>query len=117
MERGPHLVEYMPIGSHHTWFGLLFVKGIFGVLALALPLTWTILVLARWSGHTVAARVGLQMLILIFVYTFAENLEILSYLYWPALVVIGLGLRDAHRASQIPQDMTSCSDMQGVPAG
>ena len=21
---GPHLVEYMPIGSHHTWFGLLF---------------------------------------------------------------------------------------------
>ena len=27
VERGPHLVEYMPIGSHHTWNGLLFVKG------------------------------------------------------------------------------------------
>ena len=26
VERGPHYVEYMPIGSHHTWYGLLFVK-------------------------------------------------------------------------------------------
>lgn len=26
VERGPHFVEYMPIGSHHTWYGLLFVK-------------------------------------------------------------------------------------------
>ncbi|MFT5176817.1 MAG: hypothetical protein ACI8W7_005015, partial [Gammaproteobacteria bacterium] len=23
VERGPHLVEFMPIGSHHTWYGLL----------------------------------------------------------------------------------------------
>lgn len=38
VEQGPHLVEYMPIGSHHTWFGLLFVKGFVGVIALAFPM-------------------------------------------------------------------------------
>ena len=27
VEKGPHHVEGMPIGSHHTWLGLLFVKG------------------------------------------------------------------------------------------
>ena len=38
VERGPHLVEYMPIGSHHSWYGLLFVKGLLGLVALALPM-------------------------------------------------------------------------------
>ena len=32
VERGPHLVEFMPIGSHHTWYSLLFVKGSSGAL-------------------------------------------------------------------------------------
>jgi len=27
VETGTHLVEFMPIGSHHNWYGLLFVKG------------------------------------------------------------------------------------------
>ncbi|MCH2251038.1 MAG: O-antigen ligase domain-containing protein, partial [Cognatishimia sp.] len=40
---GPHLVEYMPIGSHHTWYGLLFVKGLTGFFALLIPLVFQIL--------------------------------------------------------------------------
>ncbi|MGB1026866.1 MAG: hypothetical protein ACPGYL_09950, partial [Rhodospirillaceae bacterium] len=40
VEPGPHLVEYMPIGSHHTWFGLLFVKGLVGFSALLVPFSW-----------------------------------------------------------------------------
>ena len=43
VERGSHLVEFMPIGSHHTWNGLLFIKGGVGMLALAVPLAWTFL--------------------------------------------------------------------------
>ena len=35
LEAGPHLVEYMMIGSHHTWFGLLYVKGAVGMVAMA----------------------------------------------------------------------------------
>ena len=27
VERSSHYVEFMPIGSHHTWYGLLYVKG------------------------------------------------------------------------------------------
>ena len=34
---GAHLVEYMPIGSHHTWYGLLFVKGLTGLAAFLIP--------------------------------------------------------------------------------
>ena len=96
VERGPHLVEYMPIGSHHSWYGLLFVKGVVGVLGLALPMAWTLAALLGRGGASATGRTALGLLLLLFVYTFAENLEILAYLYWPALVVLGLALREAH---------------------
>lgn len=38
LEPGPHSVEHMLIGSHHTWLGLLFVKGAVGFAALAAPM-------------------------------------------------------------------------------
>ncbi|WMC09833.1 hypothetical protein PU634_12000 [Oceanimonas pelagia] len=89
VERGPHLVEFMPIGSHHSWYGLLFVKGLVGALALAGPLLLSLLQLAWWSGVLPLARVGLAMGLLLLMYTFGENLEILAYLIWPALLIIG----------------------------
>jgi hypothetical protein len=90
VERGPHLVEFMPIGSHHSWYGLLFVKGAVGLLALAIPLFFSLAQLAWWSAREPLARVGLAMTLLLFLYTFGENLEILAYLIWPALLVMGL---------------------------
>jgi hypothetical protein len=30
-------------------------------------------------------------------YSFGENLEVLTYLCWPALVLIGVGMRKAQR--------------------
>ena len=92
VERGPHLVEYMPIGSHHSWYGLLFVKGIVGLFALAVPLIATLIVLAVRASAYPHARVGLSMTIVLGLYTFGENLEILAYLFWPALILIGAGL-------------------------
>ncbi len=96
VERGPHLVEFMPIGSHHSWYGLLFVKGIVGAMALAIPLFYSLAQLTAWSGRLPAARVGLAMALLLLLYTFGENLEILAYLIWPALMVIGTAHRDIH---------------------
>ncbi len=93
VENGPHIVEYMPIGSHHTWYGLLFVKGALGALALAVPLMITTAILAVRSLTKSAARVGLAMALTLGLYSFGENLEILAYLYWPALVAIGIALR------------------------
>ncbi len=96
VERGPHLVEYMPIGSHHTWYGLLFVKGIVGFFSLAIPMLCSFA--ALWRNALLkgrvgdAAQTGLSIVLVLFLYTFGENLEILPYLIWPGLVFIGLGV-------------------------
>ncbi|WP_136806945.1 O-antigen ligase domain-containing protein [Desulfosediminicola flagellatus] len=99
VERGPHLVEFMPIGSHHSWYGLLFVKGIVGFCALLIPMAFGMLQLIWWSGEMAIVRVGLGMMMLLFMYTFGENLEILAYLVWPALMIIGMAHRDILIAS------------------
>ena len=93
VERGPKLVEHMPIGSHHSWYGLLFVKGIVGLLALAIPLAWTVIEMIVKSQSDRVARAALAVTIVIIFYTFGENLEILSYLFWPGLVVIGIAMQ------------------------
>jgi hypothetical protein len=102
VEPGPHLAEFMPIGSHHTWFGLLFVKGIVGLTMLAIPLLCSLIDLMIKSQKSETASVGLSMIFIIFLYTFGENLEILAYLYWPALVMVGLAF--AARPSIGPQN-------------
>ena len=63
VERGPHLVQYMPIGSHHTWHGLLFVKGAVGFLGLAIPLAWSIVELALKAQADRVARAGLGVML------------------------------------------------------
>jgi hypothetical protein len=93
VESGPKLVEFMPIGSHHTWFGLLFVKGVVGLLALAIPMLVTMAYLLVFAFHQQQARAALCMLLVFTCYSFFENLEILAYLYWPALIWIGMAIR------------------------
>jgi hypothetical protein len=92
VERGPHLVEYMPIGSHHSWYGLLFVKGIAGVFALAIPLAMTIIAAANAALSSRVGRLGFAMSLVYLLYSFGENLEVLTYLSWPALLIMGLAL-------------------------
>jgi hypothetical protein len=97
VENGPHLVEYMPIGSHHSWYGLLFVKGLAGFLALLLPLLLSALAIIFY-GNPATRRIGLSMLLVLVMYSFGENLEVLAYLYWPALLIIGMALKTIPRA-------------------
>ncbi len=99
VERGPHLVEYMPIGSHHSWYGLLFVKGIVGFAALAIPLGASLVFLGlKLHRGLIVERTGFLFALLLLLYTFGENLEILAYLIWPGLIFIGL----AHRSNAAP---------------
>ncbi len=93
VERGPHLVEYMPIGSHHSWYGLLFVKGLTGLLALAFSLSIAFFATARAAMRLHVGRIGFAMVLVIIMYSFGENLEVLAYLCWPALLLIGIALR------------------------
>ncbi len=101
VEPGPHLVEAMPIGSHHTWAGLLFVKGIVGFFALAVPMLATLIDLLRRASNPryQLGSVGLSMIVILFLYTFGENLEILVYLYWPGMIMMGMALQEAKSPS------------------
>ena len=95
VETGPHLVQFMPIGSHHSWLGLLFVKGIVGVVALALPMFFTTLLLLARATRSTLSRTAFGVMLVLSLYTFGENLEILAYLFWPGLVVVGHALSKA----------------------
>jgi ABC-type multidrug transport system fused ATPase/permease subunit len=91
--KGRHFVEFMPIGSHHTWFGLLYVKGAVGAISLLIPLLWTMIEMIILAQITRIGRLGLTMTLLVIFYSFGENLEILAYLIWPALLLIGSAFR------------------------
>jgi hypothetical protein len=94
VERGPHLVEYMPIGSHHTWYGLLFVKGLVGAIALAAPFIISFFTLIGSIFKSSTAASALAVLLQLFMYTFGENLEILAYLFWPGLIILGIAHKE-----------------------
>ncbi len=98
VERGPHLVQYMAIGSHHTWHGLLFVKGAVGFAALAVPLAWTFVELFFKSQTDRIARAALGVIVAFVLFSFGDNLEIVSYLIWPGMVVLGVALSRRYRS-------------------
>jgi len=94
VQPGAHIVEYMPIGSHHTWFGLLFVKGVAGFAAFFVPLavqTWITLVDATRHAR---GRLPLGIVLTIILLSFGENIEIQAYLLWPALLLLGVHARE-----------------------
>ncbi len=101
VERGPHAVEFMPIGSHHTWYGLLFVKGAVGAIALAVPLVWSLIEFALLAmTRSRAGRIAFGMVLLMAFYSIGENLEILAYLLWPGLIVMGIAARELQSAAR-----------------
>jgi hypothetical protein len=97
VESGSHLVEFMPIGSHHNWYGLLFVKGMVGFLSFLIPFTLTTCVLLVKAQYQVSARLALGMCLIIGFFSLSENIEALAYMTWPAWLIIGIGLRSAIR--------------------
>ena len=96
VEDGPKLVEFMPIGSHHTWIGLLFTKGIVGFASFFIPMLASSLVLLWkiWRKKYQHASAALGILITVLLYTFAENMETLIYIYWPGAIILGFGLNE-----------------------
>ncbi|MBT9382262.1 O-antigen ligase domain-containing protein [Pseudooceanicola sp. CBS1P-1] len=97
VQPGPHIVEYMPIGSHHTWYGLLFVKGLVGFGALFVPLVAHIGLTVFDAARHPRGRLPLGILMTIVLLSFGENLEIEAYMFWPALLLLGVHLREVAR--------------------
>lgn len=94
VERGPHLVQFMVIGSHSTFYGILFIKGIVGFIGFVAPLLLSFVALLIKAQKSETAKVGLSIVILLFSYSFAENLEMLAYLIWPSLLMLGIAFKD-----------------------
>ncbi len=94
IERGSHIVEYMPIGSHHTWYGLLFVKGLVGFVALLVPMVWHLVVVVIDVISSPRGRLPCALMLNLVILTFGENLEVEVYLLWPAYVLLGIHLRE-----------------------
>ena len=94
VQPGPHLVEYMPIGSHHTWYGLLFVKGLVGFLAFAVPLIWQTALAFKDAALSPRGFLPLGLCLVLVLLSFGENIEIEAYLLWPALLCLGIHARE-----------------------
>ncbi|MEZ5850150.1 MAG: hypothetical protein R3D68_05790 [Hyphomicrobiaceae bacterium] len=90
LQRGGHVVETMMIGSHHTWWGLLFVKGLVGFVALAVPMAVSFFDLLLKSQTSRVARAALAVLLSLLFFSLADNLEIVAYLIWPGLLYLGI---------------------------
>ncbi|WIY26001.1 O-antigen ligase family protein [Parasedimentitalea psychrophila] len=91
---GSHIVEYMPIGSHHTWYGLLFVKGVAGFLALLLPFIWQFWLAASDTVRSDRGRLPLGIMLVFLLLSFGENIEIEVYLLWPCLLLMGIHAKE-----------------------
>ena len=94
VQPGSHAVEYMPIGSHHTWFGLLFVKGMVGLLCLLLPFVWQTLLALKDATTSSRGYLPLGVMMTLALLSFGENVEIEAYLLWPGLMVLGIHARE-----------------------
>jgi hypothetical protein len=92
--KGPKVVEHMPVGSHHHWAGLLFLHGIVGFTAFTVATVWTFIEMLIKAQKSKVAQTGLSVLLVLLVYSFAENLEALAYLIWPALILLGIGFKE-----------------------
>jgi hypothetical protein len=90
---GPEVVVGMPIGSHHTWFGLLFVKGIVGFTAFLIPMLFSVISLVFKAQKSLIARGALSFILTLFIFTFNDSQEVLAYLYWTGLIIMGIALK------------------------
>ncbi len=115
IQPGPHLVEYMPIGSHHTWYGLLFIKGLIGFMALLVPLAWQVLITMVDAARGPRGRLPMGIMMTIVLLSFGENLEIEAYMLWPGLIMLGVHAREmASDVKEQPDDYPIGSN--AVPA-
>ncbi len=101
VQPGPHLVEYMPIGSHHTWWGLLFVKGIVGMLALLVPFVWQTLIALIDAAKGPRGRLPMGIMMTLTLLSFGENIEIEAYMLWAGLIILGIHARETAHPSWI----------------
>ena len=96
-EEGLKVTGGMQIGTHHTWFSILYEHGFMGSLGLAIPLLWSGTVLILKAQRSTIARLGLKIFLILAIFTMGENIDGLTYLYWPGLIILGIALQENSR--------------------
>jgi hypothetical protein len=88
-EKGPEITFNVPLGTHHTWFGVLYSYGLVGCISLALVFLWTLIDLLIKTPRSENAKMGLKIFLILLISSFADTIEMFSYLYFPGLIVLG----------------------------
>jgi len=93
-DSGGEVVTNLPLGSHHTWIGALFSYGLVGCGALAFAFIWSFIDLLIKAQTSETAKVGLSVILILFICSLADNIEFFSYLYWPGLIILGIAFNE-----------------------
>jgi hypothetical protein len=89
-EKGPQVLANMPIGSHHTWFGLLYTHGLVGFIPFVVAVIWTLIDLLIKAQNSREAKLGLGIMLIILISSFTDNIQVFAYMYWTALMMLGI---------------------------
>ncbi|MEM6752919.1 MAG: O-antigen ligase family protein [Cyanobacteria bacterium P01_C01_bin.38] len=90
---GPPVLANLPIGSHHTWVGLLYTKGTVGFLALLIPVLWSFIELLIKARTSKIAETSLSILLVLLMFSLGEQIDILGYICWPGLIIMGIAFK------------------------
>jgi hypothetical protein len=101
-ETGPAWVSRMPIGTHHTWFGLLFTHGLVGCVAFAVALFWSFIDLLIKAQNHENARIGLRIVLILIIFSFSEHLNGSVFVFWPGLLMLGIALKESQSSYRLP---------------
>jgi hypothetical protein len=94
LSKGPASIGHMPLGTHHAWYGVLYLHGLVGFFAFAIPLFITLVNLVSQVRTVLMAKVGLSIILVLMIFSFGDNIENLAYLYWPGLLILGITFKE-----------------------
>jgi hypothetical protein len=93
-DTGPVSVGSRGIGSHNTWYGILYAHGLVGAIPLAIAFGWSFFdLLLKLKTHRTAG-VGISILLIMAVFSTVDNIDFLAYLFWPGLVILGIAFKE-----------------------
>jgi hypothetical protein len=99
--QGPPIVYFFPVGTAGcgTWINILYTKGLVGFIGFVVPFVWSFVDLLNKAQKSSTAKVGLSILLVFFFFSFSEELDLLAYLYWPGMLMIGIALKGEAQTS------------------
>ena len=111
-EKGPGALAHMPIGSHQTWYGMLYTHGLVGFIPFVIVMVWSLLDLLIKAQQDAEARLALSILIVILLSSFTDNIQLFAYMYWAGLLMIGIVWRKHAVSRNLPREQKFPRQMQ-----